>query len=157
MTIKMKNNIELKQFLFNTCCQFVENRLQTINNSIHDIKESFDSETKSSAGDKHETGRAMLQIDLEKALNQLSEIQKIKDVLKKIDFEKASETACLGSVVFTSASNYYIAISAGELKVNNETVYAISANTPIGLLLIGKQAGDTIAFRDTKFTITKVI
>ena len=60
-------------------------------------------------------------------------------------------------MVYTSKSNYYIAISAGELQVKNELFYAISPNTPIGQLLMGKTVDDEVIFRDTKFTITRVI
>ena len=148
MTIRMKNSIELKQHLFNDCSQFVEKRLKIIKNTIHDIQESFDSETKSSAGDKHETGRAMLQIDLEKALYQLSEIQKIKDILRMVDVNKSSETVRLGSVVFTSKSNYFIAISAGNISIKDQQFYAIATDTPIGMLLMGKKVGDECVFRD---------
>jgi len=74
----MKSKLELKKQLYNQCSDFIEHRLLIIKSTINDIQESLDSETKSSAGDKHETGRAMLQIDLEKACNQLSEIQKTK-------------------------------------------------------------------------------
>ena len=63
----------------------------------------------------------------------------------------------LGSVVFTSQSNYFISISAGELKVENETFYAISANTPIGQLLLGKSIGDEVVFRNMSFRITKIL
>ena len=53
--------MEIKEKLYTKCIQFIENRHQTIQNSISEIQESLLSETKSSAGDKHETGRAMLQ------------------------------------------------------------------------------------------------
>jgi len=153
----MKSKLELKKQLYNQCSDFIEHRLLIIKSTINDIQESLDSETKSSAGDKHETGRAMLQIDLEKACNQLSEIQKTKDIFRKIELNKTLETVCLGSVVYTTKSNYFISISAGTISVNNQQFYAIAVDTPIGILLVGKQPGDTIVFRDAQFTISKVI
>ncbi len=152
----MKSKLELKIGLYNQCSDFIENRLLTIKNTINDIQESLDSETKSSAGDKHETGRAMLQIDLEKACNQLSEIQKTKDILKKIDLNKTVETVCLGSVVYTSMSNYFIGISAGTIVADNQEFYAIAKDTPIGQMLAAKRVGDEVNFRDKIFKIEKV-
>jgi len=70
----MKPSLEIKQQLFNKCLDAIDSRFQTIQNTISEIQESLTSETKSSAGDKHETGRAMLQLEREKAGNQLSEI-----------------------------------------------------------------------------------
>jgi transcription elongation GreA/GreB family factor len=152
----MKSKLEVKTQLYNQCSDFIEQRLSTIKSTINDIQESLDSETKSSAGDKHETGRAMLQIELEKACNQLSEIQKIKEVLRKIELNKTAETVCLGSVVYTSISNYFIGISAGTILVDNQQFYAIAKDTPIGQILAAKRVGDEVNFRDKTFKIEKV-
>ena len=146
-----------KQQLYNQCLEFVNNRLQTIQNTIEEIQISLTSETKSSAGDKHETGRAMLQLEREKSGNQLAEIQKTKELLSKVNISNTSKTIGLGSVVYTSKANYYIAISAGELKVDKDLFYAISSNTPIGQLLIGRRVGDIIKFRNQEFKIETVL
>ena len=147
----------IKTQLLQLCNQSLETRLQSVLAVIEDIKQSLQSETKSSAGDKHETGRAMLQLEREKAGHQLAEIEKTKQILSKINTESTSKNIGLGSVVFTTTSNYFISISAGELKVEDDTFYAISANTPIGQLLLGKSVGDVINFRNLEFKITKVL
>ncbi|GAA4935868.1 hypothetical protein GCM10023314_05270 [Algibacter agarivorans] len=149
--------MNIKEQLYNQCVAFVENRFQTIQNTINEIQVSLTSETKSSAGDKHETGRAMLQLEREKAGNQLAEIQKTRELLSKVNISKTSKIIGLGSLVYTSNSNYFIAISAGAIKVNDDLVFAISSNTPIGQLLMGKTVGDTIIFRNQKFTIETVL
>ena len=149
--------MNIKENLYNQCVAFVETRFQTIQNTINEIQIALTSETKSSAGDKHETGRAMLQLEREKAGNQLAEIQKIKEALSKINIENTSKTISLGSVVYTSKSNYFIAISAGELIVENEVFYAISPNTPIGQLLIGKVVDDEIQFREQEFIVKNLL
>ncbi len=149
--------MKIKEQLYSLCLEFIKNRFQTIQNTINDIQLSLTTETKSSAGDKHETGRAMLQLEREKAGNQLAEILKTKTSLSKIDTSKTSKVIGLGSVVYTSQTNYFISISAGELKVNSDGFYAISPNTPIGQLLIGKTNGDMVSFRDRKFLIEEVL
>jgi transcription elongation GreA/GreB family factor len=153
----MISSLKIKEDLYLLCLAFVEHRYNTIQNTISEIQESLTSETKSSAGDKHETGRAMLQLEREKAGNQLAEIQKIKENLSKISISKTSEVIGLGSVVYTNKSNYFIAISAGEIKVENELFYAISSNTPIGQLLLGKTIGDEVLFREQRFKIVNVL
>jgi len=146
----------IKVALLKLCFDFVEHRYRTITDSIKEIQVSLASETKSSAGDKHETGRAMLHLEREKAGQQLAEIQNVKAQLSKIDIEKSSDIINLGSVVYTTKANFFIAISAGELIVNNETFYAISPNTPMGQLLIGKSEGAQISFREQKFVVEKI-
>jgi len=152
----MKFNLELKENLFEQCQTFIDSRLITVKETINDIQESLTSETKSSAGDKHETGRAMLQLEREKAGLQFSEIQKEKSLLSRINTSNLCKTIGLGSVVYTSENNYFISISAGKLKSKNEYFYAISFNTPIGQLLMGKAVGDEVVFRGQKFIIEKI-
>jgi len=150
-------NMKLKEQLYNQCQVFIDNRLHAVQQTIIEIQESLTSETKSSAGDKHETGRAMLQLEREKVGNQLAEIQKINQLLSKIDISKSSEIIGLGSIVYTNKSNYFVAISAGEIQMDHYSFYAISAITPIAKLLLGKTIGDQIQFRDQEFEIIEVI
>lgn len=149
--------MNLKQKLYQSCETFIEHRFQTIQKTIEELQNALLSETKSSAGDKHETGRAMLQLEREKAGQQLAEIQKVNHILSKIDISNTSEIIGLGSLIFTSQANYFIAISAGELNEQDQSFYAISANTPIAKLLLGKTIGDQIMFKSQFFEIIKVI
>jgi hypothetical protein len=98
----------LKSGLLNLCQVNIDERLDSLKSIINDLQQSLQSETKSSAGDKHETGRAMVQLEREKAGQQLAEIQKTQQILAKINPEVKSDTIGLGSVVFTTGSNYFI-------------------------------------------------
>lgn len=147
----------LKQELYQKCEAFINERFLIVQKSISEIEESLNSETKSSAGDKHETGRAMLHIEREKAGTQLQQIKKVKEALDQIDFNKTSEIICLGSIVFTSQMNYFMAISAGEIKHALDSFYAISPSTPIGELLMAKKVGDEVIFKDQKIKILRII
>ena len=148
--------MKLKKQLFAECQKFLNQRLETIQHTIADIQNSLLSETKSSAGDKHETGRAMLQLEREKAGQQLAELQTQIEILQKINPELSQQNVALGSIVITSGSNYFIAVSVGEIKLDKKVFYGISAATPIGKILLSKQAGDTINFRSQKFTILEI-
>lgn len=152
----MENNSEVKTVLFQCCVQFIEQRLKNVQTNILEVEAALTSETKSTAGDKHETGRAMLQLEREKFGVQLSEINKVNQALNKVNIDKPSKTVCLGSVVITDSANYFIAISAGECKVGTATCFAIAPNTPIGLLLMGKKQGDSCEFRGRKIKIKDV-
>lgn len=154
---KYLTDLDLKQRLLEECEGFIEKRLQTVKNHIAQIQESLVSETKSSAGDKHETGRALLQLEREKSGHQLSIIEKLKEDLSKINITRTSIAIGPGSVVFTTRFNYFIAISAGELMVDGTIFFAISPNTPIGLLLMGKTIDNHIKFLENSFTIINVI
>ena len=149
--------MNLKEQLFLACKDFISKRQLIIEKAISEIETSLQSETKSSAGDKHETGRAMLQLEREKIGNQLAEIDKQIAILSRIDLSKTNNTVSLGSVVFTTEANYFIAVGVGEIIVDSENFYAVSTKAPISQALIGKRVGDNIVFRDKKFKITNLI
>jgi transcription elongation GreA/GreB family factor len=149
--------VSLKEQLFLACRDFISKKRLVIENVISEIETSLQSETKSSAGDKHETGRAMLQLEREKAGNQLAEIDKQEELLSKIDISKANTTVSLGSVVFTTEASYFLAIGVGEIIVDNRKFYAVSTKAPISQALLGKRVDDNIVFRNRKFKIIHLI
>ena len=148
--------MNLKKELYNKCSTFVNKRLQTIEDIISSNKKALQSETKSSAGDKHETGRAMLQLEMEKAGQQLAVISEMKDILAKINVSKTSKIAHLGSVIETNTVNYFLSISAGKLSVSNKDYFAVSVSSPIGRLLLGKKEKDSFSFNGTVFYIKNI-
>ncbi len=149
------NTEDIKHELLEHCKNYVNERLQRVQNLVSDIQQSLTSETKSTAGDKHETGRAMLQLEREKAGAQLAEVQKLQEILAKITIAP-SKNIRLGSLVATSQGNYFLSISAGAITVKNTSYFAIAANTPIGKLLLGKTAGETICFRDKSIKVNVI-
>ena len=151
----MKDNLKIKKKLKEACFIFVEGRMNTVAHSIESNKKALFSETKSSAGDKHETGRAMLQLEMEKAGQQLASINQMNEIMKKVAVETTSEVACLGSLEVTDKGNYYLAISMGKIAVESIEYFAVSTNSPIGKQLLGKSEGDSISFNNA--IIRKII
>lgn len=148
--------MSIKQKAYQFCEDYIFGRLQRIKINIEEINASLNSETKSSAGDKHETGRAMLQLEREKLGRQLLEAEKTAKLLQKVKTTKQGDTAILGSLINTNTSSYYIAISAGKFEFNGQDIYCISANTPIGKLLMNKTQGDIFTFNKIQHKILKV-
>ncbi|WP_117881404.1 GreA/GreB family elongation factor [Aureibaculum luteum] len=132
----------IKKQLFEACQAYVLKRENTVKEIISSNQKALHSETKSSAGDKHETGRAMLQLEMEKAGQQLVVIDEMKMILDRVLINDTSEIIKLGSLVLSNKHNYFLAISAGEFKIENKAYYAVSVASPIGKLLLGKKEGD---------------
>lgn len=149
--------MNVKEKLYLACNDFLYERHKVVINRIQSIQESLNSETKSSAGDKHETGRAMLQLEREKAGNQLLAIEQQQKVLKRISVQNSTDVVRLGSVVETDKKKFYLAISVGQLVVENQTYYGVAAASPIGKLLIGKRVGDEITFNNITYSIKNVL
>ena len=149
--------LKTKEALFSQCEAFVNKRSQTVEAVLSSNQKALQSETKSSAGDKHETGRAMLQLEMEKAGQQLSGIAQMKVVLSKIDVLKSSKNACLGSIIITDKTRYFLSLSAGQLVVADKSYFAVSVSSPIGKLLLGKQEKDVISFNGKKIVINEIV
>ncbi len=147
--------MSLKEQLYQLCVEFVDSRLQTIQQTIESNQKALTSETKSSAGDKHETGRAMLQLEMEKAGQQLQAIQQMKETLAKLNLS-SSEIISLGSLVETNLGTYFISISAGQLQLENNIYFAISTSSPIGKLLLGKKVGEELVWKGRKINVNSI-
>jgi hypothetical protein len=148
--------IKTKEALFKYCETFVNKRLQTVETVISSNQKALQSETKSSAGDKHETGRAMLQLEMEKAGQQLAGIRQMQTILAKTDILITVEKACLGSIVITDKGNYFLSISAGKYVFEDKIYFAISAASPIGKLLLGASENTTFSFNGVSYKIQKI-
>ena len=146
----------IKQSLYNLCFNYIEERIQTAQNAIEAARESANDDTKSSAGDKYETGREMMQQEINTNAKQLNETLKLKILLQSIDPENSGSIIRNGSLVFTNHETFYIAISAGKQKVNGKNYFVISASSPIGTLLIKCKQGDSFNFNGKEFTVIDI-
>ena len=124
--------------------------------SISNIESSLKEESKSTSGDKHHTGRAMLQIEREQLGRQLNEIEKVQQQLDKVDIHSISEYARLGSLVHTNQGIFFISISVGSLKIIKGNYLGVASNSPIGILLLGKKAGNHFIFNQREYFILDI-
>lgn len=147
---------KIKEELYQNCKNILANKLITVNQIMISNQNALLSETKSSAGDKHETGRAMLQLEMEKASQQYEVIHKMQSILRNISPVIKTELIGLGSLVYTNFQNYYLSISVGEVKIEDQVFYCVSTLSPIGKLLLGKQKGDTLNFNGKNMQILNV-
>lgn len=148
---------DLKKELYNQCLNYVQMRMDAAQQAINDAQKASTDDTKSSAGDKYETGREMAQQETDRNMMQLNEANKLKVALNKISPDAVADKAETGSVVLTGSGNFYIAVSAGVLTVNNEQYFAISPASPIGLKLLGQKKGAEFKLNDKIYHIKQVI
>jgi len=134
----------IKEHLLEQCVLFVNDKLDIIETIMSENRKALEQESKSSAGDKHETGRAMLHLEMEKASQQLEVAQQMKETLHRIHLNSVSKKIKLGSLITTDQGIYFLSISAGQLTMEGNIYYAISPSSPIGALLIGQEIGANI-------------
>lgn len=148
--------MSIKEQLYNYCRQYVNAQKTAIQKVINDAQEAANEDTKSSAGDKYETGREMMQQEINLNMARLNEATKMSEVLDLIDPRQNTETVVPGSLVATSQGTYYIAISIGKTKLDNKDYYIISAASPIGTQLKGLKKGDSFSFNSRQYTVKDV-
>jgi transcription elongation GreA/GreB family factor len=145
-----------KDPLYQQCIEILKDRVSQAIQSMDDAQQSANSETKSSAGDKYETGRAMAHLDKERhtrrhaaALDALTRLQRLRPdgVMTEIE---------LGALVETNLGWYYLTVGIGEVEFENIVVQVISPESPIGSLLLEMDLGDVDDFRGREIEILSV-
>jgi hypothetical protein len=147
----------LKKQLHDLCVAYVHDRMNAAQFAINEAQQATNDDTKSSAGDKYETGREMMQQETNRNLTQLNEANKLIVALNQISTAGQSAIAEAGSIVITDNGKFYLSISAGNIALNGEIYFAISPGSPIGLKMKGCKAGDRFSLNGKSYEIMEII
>ena len=123
--------------------------LDSINKEKNNLK-------KSSAGDKFETSRALMQTEYDKIHNQLLIFKNQLRAIKSISLSDKKKKVGVGSFIKTNKSFYFISIGLGKQIIDNNDIYIISLSSPIGKLLNNKKKGDKIVFNNKEELIENI-
>lgn len=147
----------IKQQLYQTCQDYLQMRIDAAQQAIDAAQQSANDETKSSSGDKYETGRAMMQLEVEKHTSQLAVSMKLRHALNQIRIDGASSTVQPGSLVVTDREVFFMTISLGKVVLENRSYLVISPASPLGQKLMGLGPGDRTTFKDQLYIIQDII
>ena len=128
-------------------------KIKSAESAIASTKTSRDSDTKSSAGDKHEVGREMAQQELDAQNAQVAKTKELLHLLSTVDLRSRHDQIAFGSLIHTDQGVYFICIGTGQFKMKGGTVFCISLASPIGQLLMGRRVGETIELNGRKMTV----
>ena len=148
--------LSLKQTLYQTCLATLAAKMVDLQKAIDSIDESKQNETKSSAGDKYETGRAMMQMEADKITAQLELAKQTQSQLQQINIDQSPDRIQKGSLVVTDQRTYFLAVSLGRVVVSEQSCFCLSPDAPIGQLLLGKRVGEEIVFNGRKEEILEI-
>ena len=146
----------IKQNIKSEVLRQLDLKIKDISNAVKSLLESRDSDTKSSAGDKHETSRAKIQTEIDQLSKQLINAQRQKNNLSIIDTSYLHSMADVGSLVETNRGYFFISTGWGRIQIQDKNYFVISIESPIGRLLKNKKNGDSIQFRDAAYDIISV-
>jgi transcription elongation GreA/GreB family factor len=147
----------IKQQLYTLCADRLKAKIEEVHSAIALQQESTKGETKSSAGDKYETGTAMTHLELEKLGNQLMGLETNLRKLNAFQDLKPSKSVQAGSFIKTKYGSFWISIGMGEVYLGADKHYVISPVSPIAQRLLGKEAGYEFVFNKKKDCILEVL
>ena len=149
------NCSKLKDKLIDRCREIFQNKLLIINEEVKHLSEAIAEDTKSSAGDKYETGREMANLEKEKLHAQAMGFNKSLAALNHLQNTVSTKIAS-GSLIKTNKDWIYISISLGPVEVGSEKVLVISPLAPLSQLLLGNEIGHSLTFRDVEYDIIEI-
>lgn len=137
---------------------FIQLKLEEKANAFHNLIEetrASNNDTKSSMGDKYETGREMLQQEINNLQKQLNEVNNQLQVLKKVP-TLIKKNVSLGTIVTTEKAIFFIATSLGEITFDNQKIFIISEQSPLAKALWSKTSGDHFLINQSSQKILSV-
>jgi transcription elongation GreA/GreB family factor len=146
-----------KQRIVEMVRQRIADKLEALTAQGKLLQQSVANESKSSAGDKHETSRAMINLEQEKLGQQVQELLRMQERFEKTDFNSPSSVVKMGSLITTNNGKFLLSIGLGKVAIQNEKVLLLSSQSPLGEALLGKTAGDKIQLNSHQFIIEEVI
>jgi len=148
--------MQFKQKIYDACLQVVNDKIQNFQNTLNDLSEGAKNDSKSSAGDKHETARAMMQLEQEKISKQLDETLSQKAILQKMDVHVKSNHIQNGSLIKTNHGYLFLSIALGKIKTDKTDVIVLSAASPLGVKLLGKEVNSFVEINTAKYIIEDI-
>lgn len=148
---------EFKKKIHTECLNYLDQKIIDLEKEISSTQDSANSETKSSAGDKHETSRAMAQLENERLRKQLNNLFQLKSALNEISTSQNSSNKIeVGDYIKTDKGNFYLTVGLGLIK-STSPFFCISLVSPLGGLFHQKKVGDNINLNNNKYSILEII
>ena len=155
ITAKPTKDLVLKQHLLTECLRIQNSQIQTAKNAMDEAQESAN-EHQGALEDKFESFREACQIQRDMFAKQLDEAIISLSVLRRIVATKENKSVMLGSVIITNLEKFFISVSLGEITVDGQKFFAISAMSPLYKAMVNKKEGEAFTFRDKNYKIESI-
>ncbi|EJL73553.1 hypothetical protein [Chryseobacterium populi] len=143
-----------KQNILNSIKTKITEKIENFENLIAETRAS-NNDTKSSMGDKYETGREMLQQEINNLQRQLNEVVNQQVIVQKMTSESSVKIQN-GALVKTDKGLFYISVSLGMIIVDHQKIMAISEEAPLSKIMAGMKEGETFSLNNNHQIIEKI-
>ncbi|WP_421764911.1 hypothetical protein [Ekhidna sp.] len=148
--------MELKETVYAECIKILEAKIANLKSEIDAVQESAISDTKSSMGDKYETGREVMMQERNRLGGQYDVYVKQLAALRNLDPTKSSEEVGRGSLVETDKGVFYISVPLGNIKIDEKPVFVISEGAPIAKAMMGMRVKESHTFNKQPYLIKSI-
>lgn len=124
--------------------KLILSKIDSLQSSLEENRKALSDNTKSSVGDKHETSRAMAQLEQEKLGKQLQEQQSTLASLKQIDTNSKNETVQFGSLFELPNGCFFLSVGIGKIEFEGQSIFCLTAGSPLGQQVLNKKKGDSV-------------
>lgn len=145
-----------KSDVHKTCRVYLEKKIEDLQEELSAVRESAIAETKSSMGDKYETGREMMMQERNRLGKQLDLLTDQRTALDAIDPDKICDEVKHGCLVCTDKLIFFLGTAIGQINIDGQQVFVISGNAPITKEMNGKKVGDTFFFNGVSHEIKRI-
>jgi transcription elongation GreA/GreB family factor len=145
-----------KQKTYHQFQQLLADKITNLHQQLDELKESTANETKSTAGDKYETARAMLQIEQDNIRHQLQEALEQQTRFSSVDRKETNQEVIQGCLVKTNRGWLLLSVALGKTIIEGIPVIALSPQSPLGKQLMGRKPGDKISINGFDYIIEEI-
>ncbi len=154
--MSIEEKLRYKKELYQHCIEIIQQRINAALQAMQNAQDAANSEEKSSAGDKYETGRAISHLEKDMYARQLAANKNELAALLAVDNNTVHASVTTGSIVCCHNFNFFIAAGLGKILFKNETVYLLSPNAPVAKSLLNRVAGNSFSFNNNAVIINEV-
>lgn len=105
---------------------------------------------------KYDSLRAEMQEEIYHLDKQMFTLKEMQKTFQKV-LNTPTKTVQLGSVVITNKARFYISVSLGEFFFEKDRFYAISLESPMSKIMLGKRVGDEFILNNIHQKIEKIL
>ena len=132
----------------------LERDIEDLDSSLGALVNDLSNETKSSAGDKYETAREMIQQERQQLETTKQSKRQQLTQITRLSENGSAKVSEAGSIVSTTNGLFLLGVPIGKIELTTESIlFALGLQSPLSQQLLGKTAGSAFQLNGISYTI----
>lgn len=134
----------------------LQDNLKFAADHLHNLREGLGSSEGGAAGDTHETGRTILEEEIQQAEDAKARAEEAMNEFERSVANPPNDHVSMGNVVKTSMGTFFIGAALGKFESEAGELMAVSLESPMGHALLGAVPGDKVEFQGKEIEVETV-